>query len=91
MELLQPLSGHRSGERPHDRLDVRAVERKADFRNPGRGREAAIVRWVVPAKRANIAQSPLLTSHDPVPHSKVWVRRMSALSLKRCLIEAGRQ
>ena len=56
----------RRGHGAHHRLRKGAIEREIDLRHARRRREAALVRRIVAAERADVVERPRLAAHDPV-------------------------
>ena len=59
------------------RLSERAVEREIDLRHARRGGEAALIRRIVAAERADVVERPRLAAHDPVASDEVGAGRVA--------------
>src|ERR671910_3107718 len=88
MRLPQRVRERRRGHGAHHRLREGAVEREVDLGYPcGRG-EAAFVRGVVTAERADVVERARLAAHHPLAGNEVGPDRVLRLRLEHRLVEA---
>ena len=67
------------------------IKGQVDLRDPGGGREPALVGRVIAAERSDVIEDPCLAPHHPIAGDEIGVGRITGLVLKHGLVEARRQ